>query len=111
MENKEYYDRHYAEMPVQPIEVNQRLMTPEAFNGGLWWNIVKYYKRAGHKTGEAISKEEAKLDRYISWLYHALRGEKINPKNDYDYPPVFKEQVLNQIDKIYAELLAEKERA
>ena len=42
---------HYKEMPVQPWEVMEAVLTHEEFVGFLKGNIVKYSMRAGRKEG------------------------------------------------------------
>lgn len=94
MDEKQYYDNHYAEMLVQPIEVMQAALTAEQFKGALLFNINKYDIRAGHKAGEAISKDEAKRDRYLAWLYEYKKNGFVDPKLDYHCPEKFKNFIL-----------------
>lgn len=109
MEN--YHDNHYAEMKVQPLEVMQEMLNISEFAAFLMGNVVKYHLRAGHKQGEAISKDIDKRDRYLSWLYYLWNdGLYINPKLDYELDEEFKNMVLNKIDKTYAELLSKKSK-
>lgn len=97
--NNIYHDVHYAEMNIQPIELDQKIQSHEAFVGGLYQNVVKYHLRAGHKKGEAISKEKDKRNRYISWFIHACRGEYIDPRLDYPVYDFEIEQICNEIDE------------
>ena len=109
MDETQYYDNHYAEMLVQPIEVMQELLTPQEFVGALMFNINKYDSRAGHKAGEAINKDEAKRDRYLAWLYHVYTSnERIDPKLDYDCPEKFKNDVLEELRKKRIEMENER---
>lgn len=101
---EKYYDNHYAEMSVQPIEVMQEIMSPEAFGGFLLGNAIKYHIRAGHKVGEDIEKEIAKRDRYISWRYHARKGERIDPKKDYYCPGYYVADTVATIDRKLSEM-------
>lgn len=105
MQDKDiYYANHYAEMLVQPIEVDQAIMSPEGFNGFLLGNAAKYHLRAGHKAGEIVDKELTKRDRYIAWLFYATKGETIDPKKDYECPEWYKESVIIIIERKVAEL-------
>ena len=98
MQNK-YYDEHYAAMMVQPIEVDQAMMSPEAFHGLLLGNAAKYHIRAGQKQGENVDKEYTKRDRYIAWMFHATRGAIIDPNQDYDCPLWYKQDAINRINQ------------
>ena len=42
---------HYKDMPMQPWEVMEAVLTPAEFVGFLKGNIVKYAMRAGRKEG------------------------------------------------------------
>jgi hypothetical protein len=42
---------HYKDMPVQPWEVMEAVLTPEEFRGFLKGNVIKYSMRAGRKEG------------------------------------------------------------
>ena len=42
---------HYKDMPMQPWEVMEAVLTPAEFIGYLKGNIVKYAMRAGRKEG------------------------------------------------------------
>lgn len=72
----EHYDNHY-QGDVQPIELMQAQMTPEAFMGFLRGNIIKYACRAGKK--DVLPKETTKILRYAEWLHKVSKGEKVNP--------------------------------
>ena len=73
----EHYDAHYLG-DVQPIELMQSVMSPEAFMGFLRGNIIKYASRLGKK--DDIAKETTKILRYAEWLDKIAKGEKINPR-------------------------------
>lgn len=73
----EHYDAHYLG-DVQPIELMQSVMSPEAFMGFLRGNIIKYASRLGKK--DDVAKETTKILRYAEWLDKAAKGEKINPR-------------------------------
>lgn len=73
------YDKHY-QGDVEPIELMQAQMTPEAFMGFLRGNIIKYASRCGKKD-DAI-KETYKIAKYAEWLHKASLGQKVNPHND-----------------------------
>ena len=111
MDEKQYYDNHYAEMLVQPIEVMQELLAPDQLYASLLFNINKYDCRAGHKAGEAISKDETKRDRYIAWAYIVkYTSGKIDPKCDYDCPAYFKKEVLNMLREKRAQIENERKQ-
>lgn len=74
----DHYDNHY-QGEVQPIEIMQAQMTPEAFMGFIRGNILKYTCRAGKK--DDITKETTKILRYAEWLHKVAQGEKINPRD------------------------------
>lgn len=42
---------HYKDMPMQPWDVMQAVLTPEEFRGYLKGNVIKYAMRAGRKEG------------------------------------------------------------
>lgn len=42
---------HYKEMPVQPWDVMEAVLTKEEFVGYLKGNVIKYSMRAGRKEG------------------------------------------------------------
>lgn len=59
---------HYKDMPMQPWDVMQAVMTPEEFIGFLKGNIIKYSMRAGRKDG---SDDAAKARHYRQKLAEA----------------------------------------
>jgi hypothetical protein len=66
---------HYKDMPVQPWELMETILTPEEFIGFLKGTLIKYAMRAGKKSGsDDVSKYEhckAKLDEVLSkTCYH-----------------------------------------
>lgn len=75
---REWYDKHYSEMSIEPIEVMQKVFTKEQFEGFLMGNIIKYSMRAGHKG----NKEEdlKKAERYQDWLEEFREIGIINPR-------------------------------
>lgn len=68
---------HYKQSAMQPIQVMQRLMTPEQFNGFLIGNVIKYTMRAGHK--DAVKKDLNKARQYLWWLKIVNEGQDIDP--------------------------------
>ena len=52
---------HYKDMPMQPWDVMQAVMTPEEFRGYLKGNVIKYAMRAGRKEG---SDDAGKAQHY-----------------------------------------------
>lgn len=100
-----YHDKHYAEMKVQPIDVMQKMLTPEEFIGFLKGNIIKYHLRAGHKAGESDSKDNDKRDRYITWLDEYSARGFINPREDYFFDTGIYSFMLYDIKRIFNEML------
>ena len=62
---------------MQSIELMQKVMSPEAFQGFLIGNIIKYRDRLGKK--DAIEKEMGKINQYHYWLQLARAGVVIKP--------------------------------
>ena len=56
---------HYKDMPMQPWDVMQAVLTPAEFSGFLKGNIIKYSMRAGRKDG---SDDAAKAEHYAQKL-------------------------------------------
>ena len=61
---------HYKDMPMQPWELMEVVLTPEEFIGYLKGNIIKYSMRAGKKD----SDDAGKLRHY---------KQKLEEMNDY----------------------------
>lgn len=59
-DEKQVGGTHYMEMPMQPWEVMEAVLTAEEFRGFLKGNIIKYSMRAGHKVGAADDEAKAK---------------------------------------------------
>ena len=51
---------HYKDMPMQPWDVMEAVLTPEEFRGFLKGNIIKYSMRAGHKEGAHQDGDKAR---------------------------------------------------
>lgn len=71
---------HYKNAARQPIEFMQELMTPEAFDGFLLGNILKYRLRAGFK--DDANKDIEKAAQYAYWRELTQKGVMINPERD-----------------------------
>ena len=56
---------HYKDMPMQPWDVMQAVLTEPEFRGFLKGNIIKYSMRAGRKDG---SDDAAKAEHYAQKL-------------------------------------------
>ena len=56
---------HYKDMPMQPWEVMEAVLTPEEFRGFLKGNVIKYSMRAGKKEG---SDDAGKAQHYKAKL-------------------------------------------
>lgn len=70
----ETFDEHYKG-DVEPIELMQAQMSPEAFMGFLRGNIIKYTSRLGKK--DDVVKESFKILKYAGWLHEATQGKKV----------------------------------
>lgn len=68
------YDEHYKG-DVEPIELMQAQMSPEAFMGFLRGNIIKYTSRLGKK--DTVTKESFKILKYAEWLHEATQGKRV----------------------------------
>jgi hypothetical protein len=62
---------HYKDMPVQPWELMQAVLTHEEFVGFLKGNIIKYSLRAGRKDG---SDDAGKAKHYMMKLKEVQDG-------------------------------------
>lgn len=71
---------HYIKSSMQPIEVMQKLMSKEQFEGFLIGNIIKYSMRMNHKG--ALEADTTKRDQYYFWLQLARKGKTIEPLKD-----------------------------
>jgi hypothetical protein len=72
--------KHYNDLPIQPIELMQTLLTTNEFIGFLKGNIIKYAMRAGHKGSP--DKDKAKAQQYTDWLYEFLDSGEVGVKHD-----------------------------
>lgn len=68
---------HY-QTTIQPIETMQSNMSPEAFQGYLRGNVIKYACRIGKKDEQL--KEAKKILEYAKWLVESIEGKTINPR-------------------------------
>lgn len=105
----EYYDKHYANMKIQPIVLMQRVLSHEEFLGFLYGNVVKYHERAGNKQGESYEKDIAKRDRYLSWYYYKKNNEgPINPALYYELPIEYKNNFLRGLANVRDEIMGKQ---
>lgn len=77
---------HYERASMQPLEVMQRVMTAEQFEGFLYGCCIKYLLRKDYK-GQRES-DEYKARQYAYWLEMVKDGRIINPSKDkvpFDY--------------------------
>jgi hypothetical protein len=77
---------HYEKAAMQPLEVMQRVMTAEQFEGFLYGCCLKYLLRKDYK-GQRES-DEYKARQYAYWLEMVKEGRTINPSKDkvpFDY--------------------------
>lgn len=51
---------HYLDMPIQPWEVMESILTREEFIGFLKGNVIKYSLRAGRKQGADDDVDKAR---------------------------------------------------
>jgi hypothetical protein len=51
---------HYKDMPMQPWEVMEAVLTPEEFRGFLRGNIIKYSMRQGRKGDASQDADKAR---------------------------------------------------
>jgi len=49
---------HYKDMPLQPWDVMEAVLTPEEFRGYLKGNIIKYSLRQGKKDSDDAGKAQ-----------------------------------------------------
>ena len=89
---------HYQMLEQQPIEIMQRIMTPEEFKGFLWGNVIKYALRCGQK--DETVKEMEKVGQYASWYVDACQGKTINPRQ-----PVESKDVWEMSDEEFQRIL------
>lgn len=73
-------DDYYAKSAMQPLEVMQRIMTPEQFKGFLMGNCIKYRMRCDNK-GQHDS-DLYKARQYAYWLELVQQGKEISPSVD-----------------------------
>ena len=59
---------HYKDMPMQPWDVMQAVLSADEFKGFLKGNIIKYSMRAGRKEG---SDDAAKAEHYAQKLWES----------------------------------------
>ena len=64
---------HYKDMPIQPWNVMQSVLTPSEFKGFLKGNIIKYAMRSGKKVGASDDSEKAK--HYAQKLAEVVAGQ------------------------------------
>ena len=77
---------YYERSSMQPLEVMQRIMTVEQFEGFLLGNCIKYRMRCENK-GQRDS-DMYKARQYAYWLEMTKEGRIINPSKDkvpFDY--------------------------
>ena len=65
---------HYKDMPMQPWDVMQAVLTRDEFIGFLKGNVLKYSLRAGKKAGAEDDAEKAK--HYTQKLREVMRANQ-----------------------------------
>jgi hypothetical protein len=77
---------YYERSAMQPLEVMQRIMTAEQFEGFLLGNCIKYRMRCENKGQRDSDMHKAR--QYAYWLEMTKEGRIINPSKDkvpFDY--------------------------
>ena len=77
---------YYEKSAMQPLEVMQRIMTAEQFEGFLLGNCIKYRMRCENKGQRDSDMHKAR--QYAYWLEMTKEGRIINPSEDkvpFDY--------------------------
>ena len=72
--------KHYQALSEQPIEIMQKLFSPEQLKGFLLGNVIKYSLRCGLKDNPV--KEMQKVAQYAAWYVDVAEGRKIDPRGD-----------------------------
>jgi hypothetical protein len=71
---------YYERSAMQPLEVMQRIMTAEQFEGFLLGNCIKYRMRCENKGQRDSDMHKAR--QYAYWLEMTKEGRIINPSED-----------------------------
>lgn len=69
------HNKHYEEMPVEPLDLMKSVLTQEEYIGFLKGNLIKYAMRAGHKEGCSVSEDVDKFEAYKGFLNDYLKWE------------------------------------
>lgn len=62
---------HYKDMPIQPWELMEAVLTPEEFAGFLKGNVIKYTLRAGRKDGS----DDLNKARHYEMKLNEIKGK------------------------------------
>lgn len=73
-DSKQVGGSHYKDMPIQPWEVMQTVLTKDEFVGFLKGNYIKYSMRAGHKSGADAQQDADKARHYLEKLNEIVYG-------------------------------------
>ncbi len=65
---------HYKDMPIQPWELMEEILSHEEFIGFLKGNVIKYSLRAGRKEGAFDDADKA---RHYMWKLKEVQGDDI----------------------------------
>lgn len=71
---KQVGGNHYKDMPIQPRDVMQTVLSAQEFIGFLKGNYIKYSMRAGHKEGADSAEDAAKANHYKQRLTEILES-------------------------------------
>lgn len=74
-DNDFMHNKHYEEMPVEPLDLMKSVLTPEEYIGFLKGNMIKYAMRAGHKEGCSASEDADKFIAYKTFLRLYLKED------------------------------------
>ena len=66
---------HYKDMPIQPWDVMQTVLSHQEFVGFLKGNYIKYSMRAGRKAGVEADLDAGKANHYREKLAEVLEAE------------------------------------
>ena len=70
--------KHYQALSEQPIEIMQKLFSPEQLKGFLLGNVIKYSLRCGLQ--RQPRQRNAKVAQYAAWYVDVAEGRNINPR-------------------------------
>lgn len=84
---------HYSKHKIQPWDVMQEYLSPEAFQGYLQGNIIKYVLRAKNKGG---IEDLQKAQHYLEKMVEVLSGEAPPIGRLYEHLGVYRSHNLDR---------------